>query len=171
LPLQFNMNDFDDTFLRIAKCGRTIGLKGEIVLWPISNVEQRFILGSNFVDSKNNILTINKIRPNKDHYIVKFDGFENIEDVKPLVNLELFGEPLVSSVLDEGEYFAHDVVGKIIKDADGVERGIVKSVVPNLASDLLENQNGDLVPFRFIKSFDDNFVYVDTPEGLFELGE
>ena len=60
---------------------------------------------------------------------------------------------------------------KIIKDADGVERGIVKSVVPNLASDLLENQNGDLVPFRFIKSFDDNFVYVDTPEGLFELGE
>ena len=168
------MNDFDDTFLRIAKCGRTIGLKGEIVLWPISNVEQRFILGSNFVDSKNNILTINKIRPNKDHYIVKFDGFENIEDVKPLVNLELH-------IILEDRGRNHGGVRQQIcagrgagagrDDADGVERGIVKSVDPNLASDLLENQNGDLVPFRFIKSFDDNFVYVDTPEGLFELGE
>ena len=74
----------------IAKCGRTIGLKGEIVLWPISNVEQRYLVGSIFVDKNGNEFTIDKIRPLKDQYVVKFKGFDNIEQVKKFVNIEFF---------------------------------------------------------------------------------
>ncbi|MBP9115329.1 MAG: 16S rRNA processing protein RimM [Acidimicrobiia bacterium] len=163
------MRALDDSYLRIAKCGRTIGLKGEIVLWPISNVEQRYLVGSIFVDKNGNEFTIDKIRPLKDQYVVKFKGFDNIEQVKKFVNIEFFGEPLTADVLDEGEYFAHDVLGKIIKDSSNIEHGIVKDVIPNAASDLLENDNGNLIPFRFIESFDDKYVYIDPPEGLFEL--
>ena len=63
------MRALDDSYLRIAKCGRTIGLKGEIVLWPISNVEQRYLVGSIFVDKNGNEFTIDKIRPLKDQCI------------------------------------------------------------------------------------------------------
>ena len=152
------MRALDDSYLRIAKCGRTIGLKGEIVLWPISNVEQRYLVGSIFVDKNGNEFTIDKIRPLKDQYVVKFKGFDNIEQVKKFVNIEFFGEPLTA-----------DVLGKIIKDSSNIEHGIVKDVIPNAASDLLENDNGNLIPFRFIESFDDKYVYIDPPEGLFEL--
>ena len=102
---------------------------------------------------------------------MKFVGYESIESAEPLVNVELYGEPLDNTVLDDGEFFAHDVLDKVIKEADGTERGVIKDVIPNAASDLLENENGYLVPFRFITHFDDKYVYIDAPEGLFDLGE
>lgn len=161
----------NEDLLRIAKCGRTIGLKGDLALWPISNVEERYIKGSLFVDNDNNNFEIEKIRPNKDHYVVKFVNFDTVEQAKTLVNLELLAAPLDDDVLDDGEFFVHDVLDKIIKDTDGIEHGVVKSVIPNAASDLLENDKGDLVPFRFIEKFDDKYVYVNVPIGLFDLDE
>lgn len=165
------MTTYNDSFLRVAKIGRTIGLKGELALWPISNVDERYMVGSVLVDKDSNEYEISKIRQQKEQYVVKFVGYETIEAAEPLVNVELFGEPLDETVLNEGEFFAHDVLDKTIKETDGTERGVIKDVIPNAASDLLENENGDLVPFRFITHFDDKYVYIDAPEGLFDLGE
>lgn len=165
------MTTYNDSFLRVAKIGRTIGLKGELALWPISNVDERYEVGSVLIDKDSNEYEIAKIRQQKDQYVVKFVGYETIESVEPLVNVELFGEALDETVLDKGEFFAHDVLDKTIKEVDGTERGKVVDVIPNAASDLLENENGDLVPFRFITHFDDKYVYIDAPEGLFDLGD
>lgn len=165
------MTKFDDTYLRVAKIGRTIGLKGELALWPISNIDERYEIGSVLIDKDSNKFEISKIRQQKDQYVVKFVGYETIESAEPLVNIELYAEPLDDSVLADGEFFNHDVLDKIIKEVDGTQRGTVKDVIPNAASDLLENENGDLVPFRFITHFDDKYVYIDAPEGLFDLGE
>jgi 16S rRNA processing protein RimM len=165
------MTNFDDSFLRIAKCGRTIGLKGELALWPISNVEARYIKGSLLFDDDKNIFEIEKIRTNKDHYVVKFIGIDNLEHAKTIVNLELLAPPLNDDILESGEFFVHDLLDKIIIDTDGVEHGLVKTVIPNAASDLLENEKRQLVPFCFIEKFDDRYVYVNAPEGLFDLGE
>lgn len=164
-------NNLPEDYLRIAKCGRVVGLKGEIALWPISNVEQRFSVGAVFFLEDEKSLSIEKLRLKKDHYIVKFDGLNTREEVEGLTNQLLFAPPLDQDELDEGEFFVHDCVGKNLVDQDGNSRGVAKKFIPNAASDLLENDEGILIPFRFIVQVDDQNVYLDVPEGLFEVDD
>ncbi len=164
------MESVPDHYLRIAKCGRAVGLKGEVAFWPISNIEERYQPGNFFIDSLNVEYVIEKIRKNKDHYVAKFEHINDRDQAERIVNVELFAEPLEDAVLDEGEYFIHQLVGKNIVDQDGVPRGTATGVVANAASDLLENDQGDLIPFRFIESVDDETITVDVPEGLFDDG-
>lgn len=160
-----------DEFLRIAKCGRAVGLKGEITLWPISNIDQRFKIGSKYFLENEVQLIVEKIRLKKDHYIVKFEGCERREDVDHLTNKILFAPPLTPEDLEEGEFFVHDCLGKNLVDQDGNSRGKAVKFIPNAASDLIENDDGFLIPFRFIVQIDNENVYLDVPEGLFELDD
>jgi 16S rRNA processing protein RimM len=62
----------------------------------------------------------------------------------------------------------HELIGSIVTDATGTERGTVVSVVANPASDLLELDTGALVPLRFLTEHTPGRVVVEAPEGLFE---
>lgn len=164
-------NEISKDFLRVAKCGRVVGLKGEISLWPISNVEQRYEIGSELFLENGQSLVIEKIRIHKDHYVAKFQDRSRREDVETLTNEILFGAPLQADVLDEGEFFVHDCVGKNLIDQNGNDRGRAVKFIPNAASDLLETDGGVLVPFRFITRVDEDNVYLEAPEGLFDVDD
>ena len=43
--------------------------------------------------------------------------------------------------------------------------------IPNAASDLRETDGGVLVPFRFITRVDEDNVYLEAPEGLFDVDD
>ena len=161
-------NTDTSNFLRVATCGRVIGLKGEISLWPISNVQERYELGATFFTDTGNELTISSIRFHKDHYVVRFEDKNSREDVENLVNEVLYAPELNEDVLEDGEFFAHDVIGKKLIDQNSIERGTVKAFIENAASDLMETQTGDLVPFTFITKVDEA-VHIDAPDGLFEI--
>ncbi|HMS24809.1 MAG TPA: ribosome maturation factor RimM [Acidimicrobiia bacterium] len=166
-----DVSTLPDNFLRIAKCGRVVGLKGEIALWPISNVDERFLVGSELFCEDGTKLSIDAIRPHKDHYVVLFSGNSSREDVEPLTNVILYAPALDEDVLDDGEFFVHDCIGKKIVDQEGREHGIAEKYIPSAASDLLESDEGILIPFRFITRVDDDIVYVDAPEGLFDVND
>lgn len=159
-----------ENYLRIATCGRAVGLKGDLSLWPISNVEQRFEKGVELFFDDMTSVVIESIRNRKDHYVVRFAGMARREDAEALVNKVLHAPALESDVLSDGEFFVHDCIDKTIVDQDGVEHGVVVRITPNAASDLLETDRGDLIPFQFITSIDD-VVHVDVPEGLFGINE
>ena len=62
----------------------------------------------------------------------------------------------------------HDLVGAEVIDQKGINRGIVASVGHNPASDLLELEDGNLVPLNFLESYEaGKSIFVTTPEGLF----
>jgi len=155
--------------LRIAKCGRVVGLKGEIALWPISNVEERYEVGSQLIVDENRVLEIVNVRPKKDHLIVKFSGLSTREDVEDLVNKVLYGEPLTEEALEPGEFFIHDCIGKQVVDSNGVKRGKAQKYIPNTSSDLLELESGVLVPFKFIDRIENGIIYLEEPDGLFDI--
>lgn len=155
-------------YLRIATIGKVVGLKGEINLWPISNVYQRFLSGSKLFLESGQELVIENIREKNDHYIVRFADMYSRNSVENLVNLVVYGQPLSGDVLDDGEFFVHDCIDKQIVDLDGKTHGVIVRVNPNNASDLLETDTGDLIPFRFITKIDEH-VHVDVPDGLFDL--
>ena len=66
--------------------------------------------------------------------------------------------------------WVHELVGAVVVDQSGVERGTVGRVVANPASDLLELDSGALVPVRFVTSLRPGVrVDVEVPDGLFDL--
>ena len=63
----------------------------------------------------------------------------------------------------------HDLVGAEVLDQHGVSHGLVVAVVSNPASDLLELENGDLVPLTFVADIEpQRLISVEAPEGLFK---
>lgn len=161
------MSKLPADYLRVAKLGKVVGLKGEINLWPISNIDERFHIGSRFFLESGNELVLVAVRNKKDHLIVKFDSYNSRESVEGLVNEVVYGAPLDRSVLDEGEFFIHECIDRTIVDQNGVEHGVAVRFHSNSASDLLENDRGELIPFRFIVDVGEK-VHVDVPDGLFE---
>ena len=64
--------------------------------------------------------------------------------------------------------WVHDLIGCVVIDQHGVDRGKVVGVVENPASDLLELADGALVPARFIVATPPGGpIEVDAPDGLF----
>lgn len=68
----------------------------------------------------------------------------------------------------------HELIGAVVIDQDGVERGTVSEVHDNPASDLLVLDTDVLVPVTFVTGFDPDAeggsrITVDAPKGLFDL--
>ena len=61
------------------------------------------------------------------------------------------------------------MIGRRVVEADGTDRGRCVSVLANPAADLLELDNGALVPSNFVVSLDEDTITVETPDGLFDL--
>ncbi len=84
----------------------------------------------------------------------------------------LRGVELSAEGLDQpGTLWVHELVGAVVRDADGTELGIVAAVEANPASDLLVLESGGLIPVRFVTGHDAGAgtVDVDIPEGLLDL--
>jgi 16S rRNA processing protein RimM len=99
--------------------------------------------------------------------------------------MTLYAEALASSWnsgddLSSGSYqeppetlWVHEMVGALVVDSSGGSRGHVVSVVENPASDLLELDNGNLVPLRFVsgtlvREDGSRVLQVEAPEGLLD---
>lgn len=97
---------------------------------------------------------------------MRFEGVEDREAAEALRGLVLTGEPLGS--LGEGEWWAHEMIGRQIVDAQGRVWGLVAAVQANPAHDLLVTSEGHLVPVVFVVEVAPGRVVIDPPAGLFE---
>ena len=102
----------------IAKIGRTVGLKGQLKLHIDSDFREQFSQNSTFITNKNTTLTIESF--NKKNDVVKFVGFDTIEDVQILINQQLFAsieDTKINCKLEDKQYFWFDLIDcKIIED-------------------------------------------------------
>ena len=85
----------------------------------------------------------------------------------------LRGLVLSAAPLDDDDVlWVHELIGARVRSADGVDRGVVESVLDNPAADLLVLDSGALVPVVFVVGTPpDGWIDVDTPDGLFELAD
>jgi 16S rRNA processing protein RimM len=110
-------------------------------------------------------LTVVEANPHQRRWRVRFEGFASREDVEPLHGLVLRAEP----VDDPDVWFVHELIGLDIVLADGTVVGRCASVIENPAHDLLELDDGRLVPLPFVVDVGD-VIEIDPPEGLLDLG-
>ena len=152
------------TRLEVGRVGRAHGLRGEVVVKPITNRTERFATGSElFLDD--HVVTIASARPLKDSFVVRFDGVSDRNGAEALRGKLLTAAPIEG---DDDELWAHDVIGAEVHDRAGAVLGRVVAVEANPAHDLLVLDSDALVPVVFVISHGDGVVVVDPPEGLLE---
>ncbi len=119
------------------------------------------------LDSSAGPLEIVASRPHQDRFCVQLAGVHDREAADALRGAILRAE----AIDDPEELWVHDLIGALVVDQGGTERGLVTEIVANPASDLLQLDSGALVPVRFVTAVEPGVrVDIDVPDGLFDLG-
>lgn len=149
--------------LQVGRIGRPHGLRGEVLVNLTTDRLERLEPGSQLQAGDDAVVVV-EASPHSGRWRVRFEGITDREGAEHLVGRELFGEPLE----DPDALWAHDVIGTMVAEPDGTERGRVVAVLENPASDLLELDSGALVPVRFVVASEGGVTTVEAPDGLFD---
>jgi 16S rRNA processing protein RimM len=150
----------------VGRVGRAHALKGDVVVSLVSNRTERTEPGARFWAGDRE-LVVRRARPDKDRWIMGFEGVSTRDEAEGLRGAELTAPPLADEG-DEDVLWVDDLIGLGLEDG-GIGRGRVTAVQQNPASDLLVLDSGVLVPSRFVVEVVDGVVVTECPDGLFEL--
>ena len=156
--------------LEVGRIGKPHGVRGDTYVTFTSDVESRHVVGSVLVietPQGRRELVISRSRPEKDRFVVHFEGVDDRNDVEKLTNKVLLAAPVES----EGALWVHELIGSTVIDVAGTTVGKCVSVLQNPAHELLELDNGALVPMPFVLSCVGGITTIDPPEGLFDLND
>lgn len=155
-----------DDLLEVGVIGRPHGVHGDVYVDLITDRDERVAQGARLY-ARGAWLTIERSKPQQRRFLVSFDGIDDRDTASSYT-----GEPLYAEPVDDAEaLWVRDLVGAIIRTPDGVEHGTCRAVVANPASDLIELDDGRLIPTVFVVDWADGVVVVEVPEGLLDAGE
>jgi 16S rRNA processing protein RimM len=150
--------------LEIGRITRSHGLRGEVVVDLTTDRVERLAPGAVLVSDAGE-LTVVAARPHQRRWIVAFEGRTDREAAD-----RLRGITLRAQALDEpDELWVHDLVGSQVVTVGGDAVGACVAVVANPAADLLELDNGALIPVVFVVDRSPGRLTIDPPEGLLDL--
>ena len=153
--------------LEVGRITRPHGVRGDVNVVLTSNRNERVARGS-ILHTTDGQLTVRSSRPHKSGFIATFEECTDREHAENLRGTVLSAD----AIEDPEELWVHDLIGSIVVDQAGVERGTVVQVIDNPASDLLELDTGALVPLGFVTDVEAGVrIEVDVPDGLFDLIE
>jgi 16S rRNA processing protein RimM len=154
-----------DNRIQIGTVARPHGLNGELmVVLSTDRTDERCQVGQRWW-AGDRVLVLTAVRAHQHRWLVSFDGVMTREAAEALAGAALSAE----RIDDPDALWVDDLVGTMVIDAGGVDRGRVVAVQANPAHPMLELDSGALVPSVFVLSCADGVTRVETPEGLFEL--
>lgn len=152
----------------IGRIGRPHGVRGAVYVTLVTDRGERLAPGAR-VQAGSQWLTVVTSRPQAQRWLVQFAGVDDRTAAERLTGTVLFAEPLTGPSSGD-DLWVHDLIGTRVIELDGTDRGVCTSVIANPANDLLELDDGSLVPVTFVVSCADGVTTIDPPEGLFDLG-
>ncbi|MEY8441201.1 ribosome maturation factor RimM [Lactobacillaceae bacterium 24-114] len=165
-------------YYKVGKIVNTHGIRGEMRVIPTTDfVEERFAPNAKLyieMPEENQEVTVESARPHKGMIIVKFVGFDNINDVEKFRNHQLLVSEEDQEPLEDGAYYYHQIIGLKVKTVDGRDLGTIKEILSPGANDVWvvqrPNQNDLLLPKidDVVKdvNLEDGVVTVELMEGL-----
>lgn len=152
--------------LEVGRIEKPHGVRGDVIVRLTTNRVERLAPGT-VLRTPRGTIEVLASKPHHDRFLVTIAGVHDREGADLLRGCPLLAAPID----DPDELWVHELIGAVVVDATGVERGRVLDVLANPASDLLELDSGALVPVRFITDVAPRErIVVDVPGGLFELG-
>ncbi len=151
--------------LEVGRILRAHGVKGEVVVRFTSEREERRAVGA-VVDAPGGPLTVTAAR-----HLSGGDWVVRYAEVADRAAAEfLRGAVLSAEAIDDpDELWVHELLGSVVVDQNGCERGSVAEVHEGVAADLLVLDTGHLVPVTFVVGHGPGRIEVEVPEGLFDL--
>lgn len=150
--------------LEVGFVARAHGVRGEVVVDLLTDRTERLDPGSILVSDSQD-LVVAAARRHHHRWIVSFEGVTDRSGAEALAGAVLRAEPLS----DPDALWVHELIGALVRDQHGVDRGRVVAVEANPAHDLLVLDTGALVPVVFVTDSRSDLVTVHVPDGLFDL--
>lgn len=125
--------------LRVGVITSTHGIRGEVKVFPTTDDPKRFdYLEEVIVDMKREPvkLEIEGAKYFKQFVILKFKGYDNINDIQQFVKKDLLVTRENAVELEEGEFFICDLVGLKVVTDEGEELGVLKDIMQTGANDV-----------------------------------
>ena len=151
------------TLLEIGRIGKPHGLKGDVMVTITSDRPERTASGAVWILDDGPV-TVESARPQQHRMVVHLAGVTTREAAEALTGQLVRAEPID----DPDALWVHELVGAEVRTPDGRAWGRVVTVLANPADDLLELEDGTLIPVGFVADstgLPDHLV-VDVPDGL-----
>jgi len=166
----------------VGRVRRPHGVRGELVVEPLSDVEERFAPGADLLAARparaDRRLRVTAVRRHRDVLLVTFEGIGNRDEAEELRDADLEVPAATSPRAPEGTYYYHDLVGCECRDARSGVLGRVVEVIEDGGGWLLRIESPGrqlLVPFvsAYLRAVDPGSerIELDLPEGLIEACE
>lgn len=164
----------------IAKIVRTRGLRGEVVADLLTDFPERFSALDQVLIKKQNgetfSATLEKFWFQKERIILKFKGFDKIEQAETLRDSEVCVSEENAVELDEDEFYDWELENCEVVTIEGEKIGYVKELMRTGGTENLIVQGKEkdyLIPFATTIcteiDIENKLIKVDLPEGLLEF--
>lgn len=160
-----------EEMLRVGVISSTHGVRGEVKVYPTTDDPERFLdLDEVTLDAGREqiVLEIQNVKFFKNMVILKFKGYDNINDIEKYKGRDLLIRRDQAVELDEDEYFVTDLIGLRVEAEDGTVLGELKEVMPTGANDvyIVRQENGKEILLPAIK---DCILDVDLEQGIMKI--
>jgi 16S rRNA processing protein RimM len=125
-------------WIAVGQIARAHGVKGEVSVVPLTEVDVRFEPGSRVFagERRDRELTVASARPHHGRLIVAFEGVGDRAEAEDMRGLYLFVPAASAPELPEGTYWAHQLVGCEVVTVGGRSLGRIREVVGAPAGDV-----------------------------------
>lgn len=127
-----------EQMLRVGVITSTHGVRGEVKIFPTTDDAKRFkTLKKVILDGREPLeLSIEQVKFFKNMVILKFKGYDNINDVETWRQRDLLITRDQAVELKEDEYFITDLIGLTVVNEEEAVLGRVKDVLETGANDV-----------------------------------
>lgn len=128
-----------EDLLQVGVISSTHGLRGEVKVFPTTDDAQRFkILKEVILDTGKEKLNlkIEQVKFFKQFVILKFEGFDDINEIEKYKGKSLLVTRENAVKLEENEYFIADMIGMSVFTDDDKQLGILSDVLETGANDV-----------------------------------
>lgn len=128
-----------EQLLQVGVISSTHGVRGEVKVFPTTDDPQRFKSLKNVIldTGKEQIpLEIQGVKFFKQFVILKFKGYDSINEIEKFVKKNLYVTRENAVKLKKDEYFIADLIGMTVKEEDGAILGTVSDVLQTGANDV-----------------------------------
>ncbi len=132
--------------LQIGVITQTHGIRGEVKVFPTTDDAARFKkLKEVIMDTGRERLDmeIEGVKFFKQYVILKFKGYDSINDVEKYKNAKLYVTRDRAVRLKKDEYFVADLIGMQVVTEEGEAFGLLKDVMATGANDVYVVERGD----------------------------
>jgi 16S rRNA processing protein RimM len=120
----------------VGRITRSHGVEGEVAVFVLSEVPERFAVGAVVFLRSGRALTVESSRPHRDRLLVKFREIRSRTEAEALGRDDLVVPESMSPPLAEGSWWDHQLVGCAVETENGRPLGTVAQVIHTPANDV-----------------------------------